>query len=228
MIASMKILITGGGCREAIDGVRCVTNMSTGRTSAFLADAFFRAGNEVTAIMGAGAQLPAEEGVQLRRYESGEELASALQAELTGAVKAGQPYTAVIHAAAVSDFVPDTVTVGGKTYRAGKELRKLHSGGEMTVTFRAAPKIADRLHEWASGKTRVVCFKLTNGASRDEQNQAVQKLSSHSAADYIVRNDLTEITAEKHPFVITAADGSRAGSGETLSELAESLTGLFQ
>ena len=34
----MNILITGGGCREAIDNVRCVTNTSTGRTSAAIAD----------------------------------------------------------------------------------------------------------------------------------------------------------------------------------------------
>ena len=401
----MKILITGGGCREAIDGVRFVTNMSTGRTAAFLADALSAHGAEVTAIMGAGAILPrgaaggsdargaatvaesercgqlphdvataseskycgktaqmaatadgseccgqtaqnaatadsmqaaakadgseccrqtpqsattaaesercgqiqydvattgeskycgktaqiaattdgneccrqtpqgattaddaqtaqdtatadggahcklppqsatsAAEGVhceqtpqtvaapfapvRLVRYESGAELSAALEAELTAARAQGAPYTAVIHAAAVSDFVPDTVTVGGVTYRAGKALKKLHSGGDMTVTFRAAPKIADRLRDWAGSQAAIFCFKLTNGATADEQQKATDGLFAHSSADYVIKNDLTRITADQHPFAIAAADGTIAASGKTLSDMAHAVAAL--
>lgn len=222
----MKILITGGGCREAIDGVRFVTNMSTGRTAAFLADALSAQGAEVAAVMGAGAVLPQSEAVRLVRYESGAELAAAVQAELEAAREQGKPYTAVIHAAAVSDFIPDTVTVGGDTYTAGKALKKLHSGGSMTVTFRAAPKIADRLREWAGDGAVIFCFKLTNGASAEERTEAVEKLAAHSAADYVVRNDLSEICAEKHPFAVIARDGTTSASGETLSDMAQAIAQL--
>ncbi|MCR5725453.1 MAG: phosphopantothenoylcysteine decarboxylase, partial [Treponema sp.] len=155
------ILITGGGCREAIDGVRFVTNMSTGRTSAFLADTLAASGASVTAVMGQGAILPERPDVRILRFESGADLSAQVQAELEEAHRAGNDYTAVIHAAAVSDFIPETVTTGGVTYAAGKHLKKLHSGDEMTVTFRAAPKIADSIRTWAGEHTLLFCFKLT-------------------------------------------------------------------
>ncbi len=218
-----KILITGGGCREAIDGVRFVTNMSTGRTSAFLADALCGQGFAVTAVMGAGAALPQNSAVQLLRYESGEELLATVLTALQAAEAENEPYTAVIHAAAVSDFIPDTVTTGGATYKAGKALKKLHSGATMTVTFRAAPKIADRIRAAVGERATLMCFKLTNGATEDERQQAVEKLVSHSAADYVIRNDLTEITGAAHPFVVSAKNGETVACGKTLSELAAAL-----
>lgn len=231
----MKILITGGGCREAIDGVRCVTNTSTGRTAAYLADAFFANGASVTAVMAKGAVLPScvaahgnasESGIKLLRFESGADLSSAVQAELTAACERGEPYSAIVHAAAVSDFVPDTVTVGGVTYKAGKQLKKLHSGGEMTVTFREAPKIADSLRTWAGERAAIFCFKLTNGATKSEQQTAVDGLFKHSSADYVIRNDLTEITESAHPFIITARDGSILAQGATLSDMSAAITAV--
>lgn len=222
----MKILITGGGCREAIDGVRFVTNFSTGRTSAFLADYLAAAGAEVRAVMGAGARLPENKAVQVEGFESGDDLSRAVEKAMAAASQEGKPYTAVIHAAAVSDFIPDTVTVGGESYKAGKALRKLHSGGEMTVTFRAAPKIADRIRLWAGKDSLLFCFKLTNGASDQEQQQAVDKLLSHSAADYIIRNDLTQISGESHPFRISDRQGKTAAQGNNLSDLGAALLAL--
>ena len=57
----MNILITGGGCREAIDNVRCVTNTSTGRTSSAIADYFFAQGANVTLLAAASAIKPRSE-----------------------------------------------------------------------------------------------------------------------------------------------------------------------
>lgn len=240
ILNSMKILITGGGCREAIDGVRFVTNMSTGRTAAFLADALAEKGAQVTAVMAHGALLPkraksecsdthdsgcaardskALHPVRLIRFESGAELSAALQTELTRSRAHGEPYTAIVHAAAVSDFIPDMVSVDGVSYPAGRALRKLHSGGSMTVTFRAAPKIADNLRDWAGAGTVIFCCKLTNGATADEQRTAVHGLFSHSAADYVIANDLSQLSAVAHPFTMFARDGNTVAHGATLDDL---------
>ena len=54
----MNVLITGGGCREAIDNVRCVTNTSTGKTSAAIADFFIGQGASVTILAAASAVRP--------------------------------------------------------------------------------------------------------------------------------------------------------------------------
>lgn len=223
----MKILITGGGCREYIDSVRVVTNSSTGRTSAVLADELARKGNEVTLITAENAIKPQDSSIKMIFFQTGEELAKAIKAELTSSC-----YDAVIHAAAVSDFVPDTITIGGQTVKAGKNAPKLHSGSEMTVTFKASPKIADNLHEWAklggNANAKVVCFKLTNNADKSEKTRAVTKLFGHSGADFVVYNDLSEITKEKHPFKILKSDGECVATGKTNSEMSDMILGALR
>ncbi len=221
----MKILITGGGCREYIDSVRVVTNSSTGRTSAVLADEVASKKNDVCLITAENAEKPEDSSVRVTLYQTGEELAQKIKAELTS-----QSYDCVIHAAAVSDFIPDTISMGGKTIKAGKNAEKLPSGGEMTVTFRASPKIADSLHEWAkeggNSKAKVVCFKLLNNAGEAEKNQAVEKLFDHSNADFVVYNDLSEITPSKHPFKIINSKSDCVAAGNTNEELAEKILEL--
>lgn len=213
----MNLLITGGGCREYIDSVRVVTNSSTGRTSAQIADFLASKGHAVTLVAAESAIKAKNESVKLVMFQTGAELSAAIQKELTSS-----PYDAVIHATAVSDFVPETVTVGNETIKAGKS-GKLHSGGEMTVTFRASPKIADSLREWAksggSENAKIICFKLTSGADEAEKNRAVTNLFAHSKADFVVYNDLTQISENAHPFKILNQSGAVCAEGKTNADL---------
>jgi len=222
----LRILITGGGCREYIDGVRVVTNSSTGRTSACLADIFSSKGHEVTLITADNAIKAKDSSILNVNYQTGEELAAAIKAELTS-----KSYDAVIHAAAVSDFIPDTITVAGKTVKAGKDAPKLPSGGEMTVTFKASPKIADSLHSWAAlggnPAAKVICFKLLNLASEEEKSKAVTSLLGHSKADFVVYNDLSKITPQAHPFILINSQGKTVAQGKTNQDLAQAIEGVI-
>jgi len=49
------------------------------------------------------------------------------------------------------------------------------------------------------------------------------KLFSHSGADFVVFNDLSEITSEKHPFEIFNKNGDCVCKGGTNKELGEKL-----
>lgn len=229
----MNILITGGGCREAIDGVRCVTNMSTGRTSACLADYFAEKGHSVTEIIAEAAVRPSNKNIRLIPFTSGFSLGQALIEELSA-----RPYDAVIHAAAVSDFIPDEIIVDGTTYKAGENIGKLHSGSSMTVTFRAAPKILDSISTWAkdSGSEPVIfSFKLTNGSNEAGRMEAVSKIFKRKAARYVVSNDLTEITSggTVHPFVILEAASetdttpAERKKGSNTTEMAQAIESLI-
>lgn len=193
----MNILITGGGCREAIDNVRCVTNTSTGRTSAAIADYFFAQGAHVTLLAAASAIKP-KTACTIRPFVSGANLGNLLQQELSTS-----DYDMVIHAAAVSDFVPQTIILDGVEVPAGPE-GKIPSGSSMTVTFRAAPKLADSIKVWAKTGGRkepvVVCFKLTSGASQEKVQSACRAILERGAADYVVANDILTIRGESHPF----------------------------
>lgn len=222
----MRILITGGGCREYIDSVRFVTNSSTGRTSAKIADELSSKGNEITLITAESAIRPDNHSVRTLTFRTGGELSEAIEKEL-----ASSPYDAVIHAAAVSDFIPDTITVGEKSMRAGKNTEKIPSGTEMTLTFKASPKIADSLRAWArkggKEKVKIICFKLLNNADESEKDTAVSNLLARSKADMVVYNDLSKITAEEHPFKIFDGKANLCGEGKTNVELAEEIMRLL-
>ncbi|MEE0132759.1 MAG: phosphopantothenoylcysteine decarboxylase [Treponema sp.] len=219
----MKILITGGGCREAIDNVRCVTNTSTGKTSAIIADYFSRQGCQVTVLTAASAIKPQEDCV-IRSFVSGADLEQLLEEELTT-----HEYQLVIHAAAVSDFIPETVIMDGVSVAAGPE-GKIPSGSSMTVTFKAAPKLADRIKGWARNgghkEPTVVCFKLTSGADSEKVLAACHAILSRGAADFVIANDILNITAKSHPFVVNILKDNQVQAfqrGETEEEMAKIL-----
>lgn len=219
----MKILITGGGCREAIDNVRCVTNTSTGKTSAIIADYFSRQGCQVTVLTAASAIKPQEDCV-IRSFVSGADLGQLLEEELTT-----HEYQLVIHAAAVSDFIPETVIMDGVSVAAGPE-GKIPSGSSMTITFKAAPKLADRIKGWARDgghkEPTVVCFKLTSGADSEKVLAACHAILSRGAADFVIANDILNITAKSHPFVVNILKDNQVQAfqrGETEEEMAKIL-----
>ncbi len=219
----MKILITGGGCREAIDNVRCVTNTSTGKTSAIIADYFSRQGCQVTVLTAASAIKP-QGRCTIRSFVSGADLGHLLEEELTT-----QEYQLVIHAAAVSDFIPETVIMDGVSVAAGPE-GKIPSGSSMTLTFKAAPKLADRIKGWAKEgghrEPTVVCFKLTSGADLEKVLAACKAILSRGAADFVIANDILNITAKSHPFVVNILKDNQVQAlqrGETEEEMAKIL-----
>jgi phosphopantothenoylcysteine synthetase/decarboxylase len=96
----LKILITSGPTREAIDPVRFLSNRSSGKMGHALAEAARDAGHEVILISGPVA-LGAPIGVELKRIESAQDMADAVRAACNS-----EPPEIAIHAAAVADYRP--------------------------------------------------------------------------------------------------------------------------
>lgn len=223
----MNVLITGGGCREAIDNVRCVTNTSTGKTSATVADYFISQGAEVTILTAASAIKPqkiSEKNCNLRTYISGADLGQLLEEELSR-----QTYHIVIHGAAVSDFIPETVIMDGIEVDAGPE-GKIPSGSSMVIRFKAAPKLADKIKGWAKNSGHkepvVVCFKLTSGAEQEKVLAACKAILERGAADYVVANDILKISKYSHPFVVNTLQNNEIVAtyrGDTEEQMASIL-----
>ncbi len=97
-LAQERIIVTAGPTEEAIDPVRFITNPSSGKMGYALARAAAQRGAEVTLISGPTACLPPLD-VKIVRVRSAEEMRKAV-------MKAFPKSTAVIMAAAVSDFSP--------------------------------------------------------------------------------------------------------------------------
>jgi phosphopantothenoylcysteine decarboxylase / phosphopantothenate---cysteine ligase len=179
----LRVLITSGGTAEPIDGVRVLTNTSTGETGALLARHLVRSGHDVM-LLRARTARPA--GVPCR-----EELFTTfgdLDEQLTRWL-GGEDFDAVIHAAAVGDFSVEAVEVNGVSMAPGEG--KLDSGTAPTLRLRKNPKLLDTLRARSrNAAAQVVAFKLTRGADPRQVQAAVMPLLKSGAADYVVHNDL--------------------------------------
>lgn len=192
-----KILITSGGTQEEIDPVRVLTNKSTGATGASLADVLMNFGFDVTYVHAENAKLPVLD-CEKKSFTS----FASLETALKDLLRSGQ-YQAVIHLAAVSDFSP-----------AQSKNQKISSDEEFTLHFKRNPKLVDHLREMAGNPNlKVIAFKLTAGVSKEDQKKAVDKLFSHSSANIVVQNDMSEMKPE-HVFHIFRS--GQAGSAQDL------------
>ena len=92
-----SVVITGGGTKEKIDDVRCVSNFSSGKMAKAIADAFYFLGARVKLLSSVEFDAPYE----LCKFESSKDLKELLDKNLN--------HDFLIMTAAVSDFIPQSV-----------------------------------------------------------------------------------------------------------------------
>lgn len=218
----LRVLITSGGTAEPIDGVRAITNMSTGETGVLIAAQFAARGHEVVLLRARSARSASDARVREEAFGSFAEL-DAVLTRLLGTSE----FDVVIHAAAVSDFSVATIEVDGVSLPPG--VAKLSSASAPTLRLRRNPKLLDSLRtRSAKPDVCVVAFKLTNGATPDEVGAAVGGVLAGGTADYVVHNDLgqrgegrgafpAEIWSRDNAIIERCAD--RAGLASALEAL---------
>lgn len=205
-----RVLVTAGATREPIDGIRFVSNVSTGRTGAAIADRLAAKGWDVTFVHGQSSALPNARTTRVP-YGSFADLDATLQREL-----AAQAYTAVIHAAAVSDYSIASVNGGEPDGQV-----KLGSGESLELRFKANHKILPRLRGYsANGAMQVIGFKLTLNQTASRTEEIARGLLG-STVDAIVANDWSHIDGDRHPGQLVAND--EAPTFANIDELSELL-----
>lgn len=217
----LKVLVTSGGTAEPIDGVRVLTNTSTGATGALLADQLGRRGHEIVVLRARHAVRP-EGGAREEIFGTFAELDAGLTRLLSA-----ERYDAVIHAAAVGDFALESVEVNGVPHAAG--FAKLDSRFPPLLHLRLNPKIVDTLRGKSATSLQVVAFKLTSGANAADTAAAVSALFAHSGADLVVQNDTAARDGETGDFPadIYRPDGTVAAHCPTRRALAVTLEELL-
>jgi phosphopantothenoylcysteine decarboxylase / phosphopantothenate---cysteine ligase len=196
--------------------VRVLTNTSTGYTGAGIASYLDSRGHDVV-LLRAARSIGSRGRVREELFTTFADLDAALQRLL-----AEQPFDAVIHAAAVSDFTVDTAGSAGGALSRG---RKITSSDALTLRLRPLPKLVAQLRtRSANPDIAVVAFKLTAGAPPDEQQRAVASLLG-AAADVVVHNDLTakRDSPEDFPSTVHVAGGGEPHRCATRRELSERL-----
>jgi phosphopantothenoylcysteine decarboxylase/phosphopantothenate--cysteine ligase len=216
-----RVLVTAGGTTEPIDGVRVLTNTSTGATGAGIADHLRRLGHEVVFLHGRQAVRPTVPGPE-EEFGSYADLDAAL-----GRWLGGPAFDAVIHAAAVSDFGVEAIEVNGR--RLAPEQGKIDSGATPVLRLRPYPKLVDGLRaRSANPRLVVVAFKLTRGADAEEAQRAVRELFRRAQPDFVVHNDLAARAAGgPFPADIYQADETVAAHCADRGELGPALAALL-
>jgi phosphopantothenoylcysteine decarboxylase / phosphopantothenate---cysteine ligase len=186
-----RILITSGGAREKIDGVRFIANMSTGKTGSSIARYLWERGHDITFLHARDSIVPGINCMK-EKFTSFNDLDGKLKSLFSNA-----GFDAVIHLAAVSDYSPYAINTGGLETKLPLN-GKLGSGPEsVSITFRKNHKILEKLKEYSGNrKIKVIGFKLTNGASESERFDAIREMFEWPDIDYIVSNDLTDRTCD--------------------------------
>jgi phosphopantothenoylcysteine decarboxylase/phosphopantothenate--cysteine ligase len=216
----LRVLVTAGGTAEPVDGVRVLTNTSTGATGALIATHLSRAGHDVTLLRAQNA-IAADGPCREETFVTFAQLEAGLRRLL-----AAHPFDAVIHAAAVSDYRVDMVVMadGAETAAGGK----LPSGGAPLLKLRPNPRLVDQVRGWSRAPFTLVAFKLTHGAEAAEADAAVSRLFAHAGADYVVHNDLSAKRADgTFPADILRPDGSVAAHCPDRTTLAAELERLL-
>lgn len=216
------VLITAGGTKENIDGIRNITNLSTGKTAASIAQHFINRGYNLTYICSKDAITPNGPFEQIR-FDDFSSLDRALKDSLTK-----KSYDLIIHNAAVSDYSLHSVSSGNEELSA--PLKKKISSEEEFVTMKLKKnyKIVNRIREYtANNSLKLISFKFTNEKSEASRISQVNKLLSDSSSDFVVQNDLNDRSSsnEQNNFNIYKQEGL-IDSVQDVNQLAERIENL--
>ena len=185
----MRVLVTAGATQVPIDRVRAITNVFTGRTGTQVAAAIAALPGSRVRLLTSAPHRAAEWGlpasVDVRGFTTFDEL----RAQMESSIATERWPTAIVHSAAVSDYLVESVTDG-----SGSPLDpagKIASGHErLVVRLVKAPKLVDLVRApWGFAGT-MVKFKLTVDRTDAELEAIARASMHHSRADAIVANDL--------------------------------------
>lgn len=167
-LSGERLLITAGPSHEPIDPVRYLTNRSSGKMGYALARAGLSRGAEVTLVSGP-TSLSAPSRARLVRVGTAAEMRAAVMAEFPRS-------TAVIMAAAVSDYSPEKF--------APRKIKK--GAGPIRLDLKPNPDILKEL-----GATKDQQILIGFAAETEDLVASAKKKLHEKNLDFIVANDVT-------------------------------------
>jgi phosphopantothenate-cysteine ligase len=233
----MNVVVTGGGTIAPIDGVRLMTNVSSGRFAAAITEACLDRGARVWHIHAPAAQIPiarhalfqldaADPAAEFERLAKlrADWLLKRDRLQLIS-LKAGNvddyaatlkhvlqsaPIDVVFLPMAVADFEPEP--------RLGKISSQADS---LELHCRRTPKVIRMVRDW-SPAVYLVGFKLLSHATRDELIRRALVACRENRADLTVANDIQTLRAGRHTIHLVRA-GREPETLDPGADLAERL-----
>lgn len=182
-VTNKKVLISSGGTQESIDDIRVITNKSSGKTAAFIADTFIENGFEVTYLAGENAKRPLLD-CRVISYTDFKSLDRTLDQDFLN------QHHIFIHMAAVSDYsvVPQNGKISSDTEK-------------MEISLIRNPKIINKIKKMKPD-IKLIGFKLTSTNDVQIINNKVGSLFTNADCDIVVHNDWSTVKTDHHVFNI--------------------------
>jgi len=214
-----KVLVTSGGTIELIDTVRGITNFSSGRLGAKIADEFSRCGS-IEKIYYMCARKTAKPSLNSGKIELVNYTDAASLQKLSYEILSDENIDSIIHGAAISDYTISEVRDdnGNLLNRLGKISSNIPN---MTLKLVQTPKIISKFKQIAPN-TRLVGFKLLSEASLEELFKAADKTLLENDCSFVLANRLEDITDEQHRAFLRNNQGTVAEFA-TKTEIAKGL-----
>ena len=182
-LRGMNCIVTAGPTYELLDDVRRLTNFSTGRLGATLANYLAARGHNVLLLLGEQATYVGERRAQ--RVESFSTTAD-LRAKLK--TLASKKVDAIFHAAAAGDFAFGRIFAPDAANKLVeiKSAKKISTRqGKLLVELIPAPKIIAELRGWFP-RTKIVGWKYEADGKRAQAVEAARQQIAECSTDLCV------------------------------------------
>ena len=204
----MKVVITSGGTCEALDSVRVLTNISTGKLGAKIAEHFL--GHEVFYVAPERAVHPilpdpkSEYSIHKSILANYRAIPATNVASVMEAMKNLVPEAhIVIQAMAISDFTFD-LSVPVKISSKGVDGIIEH----FAKTIRPNPKVISFYRGWNPNAV-LVGFKFTVGETKENLKSIAMKMMADNRLDFVFANDKEMMkAAQAHVGFLLDKDGN--------------------
>lgn len=218
----LRILITAGGTKENIDGIRYITNLSTGKTASSIAQYFINTGHNLTYLHSTEARKPDGifETVEFNNFAS-------LDKQLNKLIKENE-FDVIIHNAAVSDFTPYQIESGDDRIELPLYSKVSSSEDEIAIRFKSNPKLINSIKNNSKNKNvKLVAFKFTNESKFDTRIEQAHRLLRDSQSDFVVLNDYNDRVNNVQQLFSIVSKNNEPEQVQTTEELAQKLEELI-
>lgn len=225
----MKILITSGGTSEKIDGVRTITNMSTGKLGAEIANTLVEktfTNLEIFFLSSNKCALP-NKHKKIKIVEITD-----TQSVLDNMVEiiSKNKIDYVIHAMAISDYttekvfnidalkesilkesikdvhIDDIINNIIQNIQGIDNSKKISSNNDtMFIQLKKTPKIVDKIKE-LDPEINLISFKLLNGVDEEELLNVARNQLNRTNSSLVIANDLVNIKNGNHRALFVEKD----------------------
>ena len=205
-LAGLRVLVTSGPTREAIDPVRYIANRSSGKQGHAIARAAAEAGAEVTLISGP-VRIADPPDVKVIHVESAR--------AMLAAVDAGLPAEVAIFAAAVADW---------RVAEAGRQKTKKSAAGPPVLTLVENPDILATVAKRKAGRPRLV---VGFAAETERVIEHARDKLGRKGCDWIVANDVSKesgvMGGDRNSVHLVTAAGVESWPSQSKEDVARAL-----